>query len=117
MSQPTDIRLHQRSRVLEVAFDTGEVFRLPCELLRVFSPSAEVKGHGPDQRVLQLGKENVNIAAIHPVGHYAVLLEFDDGHKTGIYSFSYLYELGQHQGDYWQRYIDELAAAGHVRAS
>lgn len=117
MSQPTNIRLHQRSRVLEVAFDTGEVFRLPCELLRVFSPSAEVKGHGPDQRVLQLGKENVNIAAIHPVGHYAVLLEFDDGHKTGIYSFSYLYELGKQQGEYWQRYLDELAAAGHSRAS
>lgn len=115
MPQPTDLRLHQLSRVLEVCFDSGEVFRLPCELLRVYSPSAEVQGHGPDQRVLQLGKEQVGITAIHPIGNYAVLLEFDDGHRTGIYAWTFLYELGRHQGDYWQRYLDELAAAGHSR--
>ena len=115
MPQPTDIRLHQGSRVLEIAFDSGEVFRLPCELLRVLSPSAEVQGHGPSQRILQVGKEAVNISAIHPVGNYAVLLEFDDGHKTGIYSWTYLYELGTQQGEYWQRYLAELAAAGVER--
>lgn len=115
MAVPTDIRLHQGSRVLEVSFDSGEVFRLPCELLRVYSPSAEVQGHGPDQRVLQVGKEAVNIRAIHPVGQYAVVLEFDDGHSTGIYSWTFLHELGSHQGDYWQRYLDELAKAGVER--
>ncbi len=115
MPHPTDIRLHQGSRVLEVEFDNGERFRLPCELLRVFSPSAEVMGHGPDQRVLQVGKENVNIAAIHPVGNYAVLLDFDDGHRTGIYSWTYLYELGSQQDAFWQRYLAELKAAGVER--
>ena len=115
MPTPTDIRLHQTSRVLEISFVSGEVFRLPCELLRVYSPSAEVQGHGPGQRVLQVGKERVNIKAIHPVGHYAVVLEFDDGHNTGIYSWTLLHELGSHQGDYWQRYLDELAAAGVER--
>lgn len=115
MPQPTQLRLHQGSRVLEIEFDSGESFRLPCELLRVWSPSAEVMGHGPDQRVLQVGKERVNIRAIHPVGHYAVVLEFDDGHSTGIYAWTYLYELGRHQGDYWQRYLDELKAAGIER--
>jgi len=115
MPHPTDIRLHQGSRVLEVEFDNGEIFRLPCELLRVFSPSAEVMGHGPDQRVLQVGKEQVNIGAIHPVGNYGVLLEFDDGHRTGIYTWTYLHELGSQRSQYWQRYLDELAAAGVVR--
>jgi DUF971 family protein len=115
MPLPTNLRLHQGSRVLEVEFDSGEVFRLPCELLRVLSPSAEVQGHGPDQRVLQVGKEGVNISAIHPVGNYAVLLEFDDGHRTGIYSWTYLHELGSHQGEYWERYLAELAAAGVER--
>jgi DUF971 family protein len=116
MPQLTDIRLHQRSRILELQYDSGEVFRLSCELLRVFSPSAEVQGHGGG-RTPQLGKEQVNVTAIHPVGHYAVLLEFDDGHQTGIYSFSYLYELGKHQADYWQRYLDELASVGYTRQS
>ncbi len=115
MPHPTDIRLHQGSRVLEVEFDNGENFRLPCELLRVFSPSAEVMGHGPDQRVLQVGKEQVNIVAIQPVGNYAVLLDFDDGHRTGIYSWTYLYELGSQQQQYWDRYLKELAAAGVER--
>ncbi len=90
----TGITLHRASHVLEVAFDTGETFRLPCEYLRVNSPSAEVQGHGPGQRVLQHGKRNVNIAEISPVGHYGVLLKFDDGHNTGIYSWSVLYDLG-----------------------
>jgi len=115
MPNPTNLRLHQTSRVLEIEFDSGEVFRLPCELLRVWSPSAEVMGHGPGQRVLQVGKEGVNIKAIHPVGHYAVVLEFDDGHSTGIYSWTFLHDLGRNQGDYWQRYLAELAAAGIQR--
>lgn len=115
MPHPTDIRLHQGSRVLEIEFDSGELFRLPCELLRVYSPSAEVMGHGPGQRVLQLGKENVNIVAISPVGNYAILLDFDDGHRTGIYSWTYLYELGSQQEQFWQRYLADLAAAGASR--
>jgi DUF971 family protein len=114
--RPVNLRLQQTSRVLEVEFDTGETFRLPCELLRVWSPSAEVMGHGPDQRVLQLGKERVNIAGIDPVGNYAVLLRFDDGHDTGIFSWQTLYDLGKNQDTYWQRYLAELAAAGHARA-
>ena len=115
MPRPTEIKLHTRSHRLEVAFDTGETFLLPCEYLRVNSPSAEVQGHGPGQKVLVTGKQQVGIKAIHPVGHYAVMLEFDDGHNTGIYSWTLLHELGSHQGDYWQRYLDELAAAGVER--
>ncbi|MBS0591171.1 MAG: DUF971 domain-containing protein [Proteobacteria bacterium] len=113
--QPTDITLHRASRVLEVAFDTGETFRLPCEYLRVHSPSAEVQGHGPSQRVLQFGKQNVNIAAIEPVGQYGVKLVFDDGHDTGIFSWSVLHDIGTHQVEKWQTYLDELAAAGKSR--
>ena len=114
--QPTDITLHRASRVLEVAFDTGETFHLPCEYLRVNSPSAEVQGHGPSQRVLQYGKQDVNIVEIAPVGQYGVLLKFDDGHDTGIFSWSVLYDLGTHQAEKWQAYLDELAAAGKSRA-
>ena len=113
--RPTDIRLKKDSRVLEVSFDTGESFRLPCELLRVWSPSAEVMGHGPDQRIPQLGKEGVNIAAIEPIGNYAVLLRFDDGHDTGIFSWTTLYDFGRHQAAYWERYLAELDRAGYVR--
>lgn len=113
--QPTNITLHRASHVLEVAFDTGETFRLPCEYLRVNSPSAEVQGHGPDQRVLQFGKRHVNIAEISPVGQYGVLLRFDDGHDTGIYSWSVLHELGTHQAEKWQAYLDALAAANLSR--
>lgn len=109
---PIDIRLKRAERVLEVAFDSGEVFRLPCEYLRVHSPSAEVQGHGPGQRVLVAGKANVNIRAVRPVGHYAVQLEFDDGHDSGLYSWITLYDLGQHFDANWRRYLDELAAAG-----
>ncbi len=113
--RPTDLKLHRASRALEVSFDTGETFVLPCEFLRVHSPSAEVLGHGPGQRILQVGKSAVNIEAIEPVGNYAVLLAFDDGHRTGIYSWDTLYELGSHQASYWQKYLDELAAAGASR--
>lgn len=113
--RPTDIRLHRASHVLEVEFDTGETFRLPCEFLRVMSPSAEVMGHGPGQRVLQVGKRNVNIDAINPVGNYAVQLSFDDGHQTGLYSWDTLYDLGRHQAELWDRYLAELEAAGAAR--
>lgn len=110
--RPTGITLHRASHVLEVAFDSGEVFRLPCEYLRVHSPSAEVQGHGPGQAVLVAGKRDVNIAAIEPVGHYAVLLRFDDGHDTGIFSWTVLHQLGRDQTTNWQRYLDALAAVG-----
>ncbi|HRA38778.1 MAG TPA: DUF971 domain-containing protein [Pseudomonadota bacterium] len=115
--RPTDLVLHRASRALEIAFDTGERFTLPAELLRVYSPSAEVQGHAPSQRVLQLGKERVGLVGIDPVGHYAVLLRFDDGHDTGIYTWTLLYELGKHQDAYWQRHLDERAAAGKPRAA
>jgi len=115
MAAPVAITLHRQSRVLEVAYDDGRVFRLPCEYLRVYSPSAEVKGHGPGQGVLQVGKEDVNIAEIEPVGHYAVKLIFDDGHKTGLYSWDYLYRLGVEQQQLWQAYLDALVSAGHSR--
>lgn len=112
---PTDILLHQRSRVLELAFDDGKRFHLSCEYLRVHSPSAEVRGHGPGQGVLQTGKENVSITAIEPVGNYAVKLVFDDGHDTGLYTWDYLYKLG-HQFDHnWQVYLEALAEAGYQR--
>ena len=113
--RPTDIKLHQKSRVLEVAFDDGSHFNFPCEYLRVYSPSAEVRGHGPGQEVLQLGKENVSIAHIDPVGTYAVCLHFDDGHNTGIYSWDWLHHLGINQESLWKEYLDRLAKAGHQR--
>jgi DUF971 family protein len=115
--RPTEIKLHQKSRLLEVTFDDGSHFSLPCEYLRVYSPSAEVRGHGPGQEVLQLGKEKVNITDIEPVGSYAVCLHFDDGHATGIYAWEYLHDLGVNQELNWKRYIDRLAAAGHQRKS
>ena len=112
---PVSIKLHKKSRILEIEFDDGEQFELPCEYLRAFSPSADVKGHGPGQEVLQVGKENVNITEIEPIGNYAIKLIFDDGHSTGLYSWSYLYELGIEQGDNWMDYLDALKQAGHVR--
>ena len=115
MPRPIEIKLHQRRRLLEVSFDSGETFELPCEYLRVMSPSAEVQGHGPGQAVLVPGKERVGIKAIHPVGNYAVLLEFDDGHNTGIYSWDTLYQLGREQESRWAGYLAALAAAGHER--
>ncbi len=114
-SRPTDIRLHRVSRVLEVSFDDGSHYKLPCEYLRVYSPSAEVRGHGPGQEVLQVGKENVNITAIEPTGHYAVKIFFDDGHSSGIYTWDLLHNLGEHQAALWQDYLDALAKAGHQR--
>ncbi len=114
-AKPTDIRLHQVSRVLEVSFDDGSSFRLPCEYLRVFSPSAEVRGHGPGQEVLVHGKAEVNIRQIEPVGRYAVKLVFDDGHDSGLYSWDYLHELGVNQADYWQQYLERLEQAGRSR--
>jgi DUF971 family protein len=110
-----EIRLHQKSRVLEVAFDDGHAFRLPCEFLRVYSPSAEVRGHGPGQETLQAGKEEVGIDAIEPVGNYAVKLVFSDGHDTGLYSWDYLYDLGLHQDAMWQQYLERLRKAGIER--
>jgi DUF971 family protein len=113
--RPTDIVLHQKSRRLEVAFDDGSRFSLPCEFLRVYSPSAEVRGHGPGQETLPLGKERVNIARIEPVGNYAVKLCFDDGHDTGLYSWEWLHQLGAEQESLWQRYLQRLEQAGHKR--
>lgn len=113
--RPTDIKLHQKSRTLEVTFDDGSHFNFPCEYLRVYSPSAEVRGHGPGQEVLQLGKENVNIAHIEPVGTYAVSLHFDDGHNTGIYSWDWLHHLGVDQESLWKQYLERLAKAGYTR--
>lgn len=113
--RPTDIKLHQKSRVLEVAFDDGSHFQLPCEFLRVFSPSAEVRGHGPGQETLQVGKENVNINAIEPVGTYAVCLFFDDGHNTGIYSWEWLHHLGVNHDQLWTDYLARLEQAGVQR--
>lgn len=113
MPHPTDIKLHQKSRVLEVQFDNGETFELPCEYLRVYSQSAEVTGHAPGQEVLQIGKQNVNIEAITPVGNYAVKLHFDDGHDTGLYTWERLYDLGKHQKKYWTDYLRRLMRAGH----
>jgi DUF971 family protein len=113
--RPTEITLHKQSRVLDVAFDDGTRFELPCEYLRVFSPSAEVRGHGPGQEVLQLGKRDVAIDAVEPVGVYAVKLVFSDGHDTGIYSWDYLYDLGMRQDELWRRYLERIAAAGASR--
>jgi len=112
---PTGITLHQKSRVLEVVFSDRRSFRLPYEYLRVFSPSAEVRGHGPGQEVLQVGKRAVEIRALEPVGSYAVQPQFSDGHNTGIYSWDYLYELGENQEKYWSQYLEKLAAAGASR--
>lgn len=112
---PSEIKLHQQSRELEIAFDDGRQFRFSCEFLRVFSPSAEVRGHGPGQEVLQTGKKNVEIKAIEPVGRYAVVLAFSDGHDTGIYSWDYLYDLGIRQDEYWASYLARLERAGASR--
>ena len=112
---PTEIRLRKGSKLLVVAFDDGTEFSFSFEYLRVHSPSAEVKGHGPGQEVLQTGKENVAISAIEPIGHYAVRLVFDDGHDTGLYSWTYLHELGSNMEANWQRYLDRLSAAGYAR--
>ena len=112
---PLTISLHKQSRVLEIVYNNGENFKFPCEYLRVFSPSADVKGHGPGQEVLQLGKEDVNIKEVEPVGNYAVRLIFDDGHETGLYTWNYLYELGQNQKSNWIDYLHALNKSGYKR--
>ena len=112
---PSQIELSSAGRVLTVSFDAGETFQMSCEYLRVFSPSAEVRGHGPGQGVLQVGKEDVAITAIEPVGNYAVKLLYDDGHGSGIYSWDYLYELGSRHEEYWREYLQKLREAGHER--
>jgi DUF971 family protein len=113
--QPTEITLHQASRALEIAFADGKSFRLPCEFLRVFSPSAEVRGHGPGQETLQTGKKDVGITAVEPVGQYAVQLRFSDGHDTGIYSWDLLYDYGVNQDTMWRDYLKRLQEAGASR--
>ena len=111
MPVPTELRLRRRSRVLEVAFGPEERYSLPFEFLRVHSPSAEVKGHGPGQETLVLGKQSVGIREVEPVGQYAVRLVFDDGHDTGLYTWKYLRELGREQPVLWRRYLEKVAAA------
>lgn len=113
--RPSDIRLHQASRLLEIKFDNNMECMLSCEFLRVYSPSAEVRGHGHGQEVLQVGKEDVNITAIEPVGNYAIKIFFSDGHDTGLYSWDYLYELGERYEALWLEYLGKLSAAGIER--
>ena len=113
--QPTEIKLHQKSRILEISFADGKTFQLPCEFLRVYSPSAEVRGHGPGQEVLQVGKKDVEITHIEPVGAYAIQPTFSDGHSTGIYSWDVLYDYGLRQEEMWRHYLKRLAEAGASR--
>ena len=115
IEHPTEIKLQQQSRILEIAFDDGARFRLPYEFLRVYTPSAEARGHGPGQETLQVGKKNVKLLNVEPVGTYALKLVFDDGHDSGLYTWEYLYELGQYQDDMWQKYLQKLEAAGESR--
>jgi DUF971 family protein len=110
--RPTDIKLRSRSRLIEVTFDNGERFELPFEYLRVYSPSAEVRGHGPGQETLQIGKHEVGITKVEPVGNYAVKLVFDDGHDTGLYTWAYLHELGREREQKWQQYLARLKELG-----
>jgi DUF971 family protein len=114
---PSEIKLHQASRLMELSFADGTTFRLPYEFLRVYSPSAEVRGHGPGQETLQVGKREVTIAEIDAVGHYAIRPKFSDGHDTGIYSWDYLYDLGVRQAALWEQYLARLDAAGASRDS
>ena len=113
--KPTQINLHKLSRILELSFEDGSTFKLPLEYLRVYSPSAEVQGHGPGQEVLQIGKQDVNIEKIEQVGNYAIQLFFDDNHDTGIFSWEVLYKLGKEHNALWPQYLERLKAAGHVR--
>ena len=115
MPTPTKVTFHQKIRVLEIDFDDGSTFKLPAEYLRVYSPSAEVVGHGPGQETLQVGKENVTITDMQQQGNYALMFIFDDGHDSGIYSWDYLYDLGSHYEENWQDYLNRLEEAGHKR--
>ncbi len=117
MMTPTTIEAHTKSKCLDISFDDGQSFSLSFEYLRVYSPSAEVKGHGPGQEVLQTGKREVGLLGIEPVGHYAIRILFDDGHQTGIYTWDYLYQLGQLAESNWQNYLQRLQAAGFVGES
>jgi DUF971 family protein len=112
MPHPTSIKLRTRSRVLDVTFDDGGHFELPFEYLRVYSPSAEVRGHGQGQETLQLGKHEVRVTSVEPVGHYALKLVFDDGHDTGLYTWAYLKELGETRAIKWQQYLDRINDLG-----
>jgi len=112
---PTEIKLHQKSRVLEITFEDGERFELSYEFLRVFTPSAEARGHGPGQEVLQVGKREVGIERIEAIGNYAIRPVFSDGHDSGLYSWDVLYNLGSHRAELWQAYLDRLSAAGGSR--
>jgi DUF971 family protein len=112
---PTEITLHQQSRILEIAFDDGARYKLPFEFLRVHSPSAEVRGHGHGQETLQVGKKDVMLTGVEPAGSYAINLTFDDGHDSGIYTWEYLSELGRYQEPMWQDYLAKLEAAGASR--
>jgi DUF971 family protein len=114
-SLPNEIKLHSKSRILEIVYADGARFRLPCEYLRVYSPSAEVRGHSPDEAKLQVGKENVRITDLQQVGTYAVKIFFDDGHKSGLYDWGYLYKLGRAWQPLWFDYLDRLKAAGKTR--
>lgn len=114
---PTDIKLHKKSRILEISFEDGCRFELPCEFLRVYSPSAEVRGHGKGQETLQIGKENVSITELRAVGNYGIAPVFSDGHDSGIYTWEYLYELGMTQEALWAEYLGKLEAAGVARQS
>jgi DUF971 family protein len=116
-SWPTELRLRKDRKALTVAFDSGETFELAAEYLRVRSPSAEVQGHSPSERRTVSGKQDVAILEVHPVGNYAVRLAFDDMHATGIFSWEYLFELGQNREKYWREYLDELAEKGLSRAA
>jgi DUF971 family protein len=113
--RPTEIKLHQKSRLLEISFADGKTFQLPCEFLRVYSPSAEVRGHGPGQEILQVGKKDVEITHIEPVGTYAIQPTFSDGHSTGIYSWDILYDYGLRQEEMWRRYLKRMEEAAASR--
>jgi DUF971 family protein len=112
---PTEIKLHQKSRLLEIAFADGKRFELPYEFLRVYSPSAEVRGHGPGEEVLQVGKKDIDITHVEPVGSYALQLVFSDGHDSGLYSWGYFYSLGMQQNEMWQHYLERMKEAGASR--
>jgi len=114
-TRPTEIKLHQVSNILEISFDNGSVFKLPCEYLRVYTPSAEAVGHGPGQEILQVGKEDVTIKEIKPIGNYAIAPVFSDGHDSGIYTWDLLYKLGDEYQVLWADYLKKLEAAGHKR--
>jgi DUF971 family protein len=114
-SLPTEIKLHQVSRILEIRFDDGRVFMLPCEYLRVYTPSAEALGHAPGQEILQVGKEAVTIREIRPIGNYGICPVFSDGHDSGIYTWDLLYQLGAEHDSLWTAYLERLKAAGYER--